>query len=91
MLAPLTELIRDVPLKWETKHQESFDAIKSIIAKETMLYHLDSTKPFLFLPDASDNKLGVHVTTLKNPLSNADWANTESLLELDRQLVLFHS
>jgi len=60
MLAPLTDLVGECgetkatrmnmtkkkPWRWDSIHQQAFDNIKAVIAKETVLAYLDFLKPY---------------------------------------------
>jgi hypothetical protein len=47
LLAPLSSLTSSkVKWKWTTEHQESFDKMKALIAKETLLTFQDFSKEF---------------------------------------------
>ncbi len=75
-LAPLTDLVGECgeikatkkndtkkkPWRWESIHQQAFDIIKAIIAKEVVLAHPDLTKPFEVYTDASTTQLGAVIT-----------------------------
>ena len=44
--------------EWTDVHQEAFDNMKKLIAKETLLTYPDFNKPFEIHTDASDVQLG---------------------------------
>ena len=70
ILAPLTKMTgKNVPYKWDKECQESFDKIKGIIAKQTMLVFPDYNKPFVVYTDASDYQLGGVVTQEGKPVA----------------------
>ena len=59
LLAPLTKLTsKNEPWNWTQECEESFQAMKKIIAKETLLAFPDFTKPFHIHTDASKVQLG---------------------------------
>jgi hypothetical protein len=76
MLAPLANLVGECgetkttkknktkkkPWRWESIHQQAFDNIKAIIAKEVVLAYPDFTKPFVIYSDASTMQLGSVIT-----------------------------
>ena len=50
LLAPLTSLTsKNVKFKWTEEHQKAFDAVKAVIAQETMLTYPDFSKPFIYM------------------------------------------
>jgi hypothetical protein len=54
LLAPLSSLTSSkVKWKWTTEHQELFDKMKALIAKETLLTFPDISKEFEIHTDAS--------------------------------------
>ena len=53
ILSLFTDLTGNKPFKWKDVHQNAFDAIKSIMAKEAMLYCPNFNLSFLVFPDAS--------------------------------------
>ena len=63
ILAPLTQMAgKNSPFKWMDECQESFNKMKGIIAKQTMLVFPDYAKPFVVYTDASNYQLGGVVT-----------------------------
>jgi hypothetical protein len=63
LLAPLSSLTSSkVKWKWTTEHQESFDKMKSLIAKETLLTFPDFSKEFEIHTDASKLQLGACIS-----------------------------
>jgi hypothetical protein len=59
LLAPLSVLTsKNVPWKWTALHQESFDEMKALIAKETLVTFPDFSKEFEIHTDASNLQLG---------------------------------
>ena len=58
ILAPLSELTsKKAIFKWLPKHQQAFDEMKRIIARETQLAFPDFSQPFHIHTDASDVQL----------------------------------
>ncbi len=69
-LAPLTKLTSDkIPFKWTEEHQQAFDDMKRIIAKETLLTYPNFSKPFQIHTDASDLQLGACISQDGKPLA----------------------
>ena len=69
ILTPLTQMSgKNVPFKWTNECQETFEKIKGIIAKQTMLVFPNYAKPFIIYTDASDYQLGGVVTQDDQPL-----------------------
>lgn len=58
IMAPLHELTGAKSFRWESKHQEAFDAMKSIMVRDAYLRYPDHNKPFEVYADASDLQLG---------------------------------
>ncbi len=70
LLAPLTKLTSDkIPFKWTEEHQQAFDDMKRIIAKETLLTYPNFSKPFQIHTDASDLQLGACISQDGKPLA----------------------
>ena len=70
LLAPLTSLTsKNVKFKWTEEHQKAFDAVKAVIAQETMLTYPDFSKPFHLHADASKIQLGAHITQNEKPIA----------------------
>ena len=70
LLAPLTSLTsKNVKFKWTEEHQKAFDAVKAVIAQETMLTYPDFSKPFHLHADASKIQLGAHITQDEKPIA----------------------
>ena len=70
-------------------HQKSFDEIKAVVSKETMLHHPNCELQLPMLPDASDMHLGYHVLQTKDKRIN--FTNVEEVLKRDHFPVLLHS
>ena len=70
MLAPLTDLTsKNVPFKWQERHQKAFDKVKRAICQEVMLAYPDFTQPFHIYTDVSNVQLGVVITQNDKPLA----------------------
>ena len=71
ILAPLTDLVGlgKKKIKWESKHQDSFDRIKKVLAKETILNYPKFDRPFDIHTDASDRQLGAVISQDGKPLA----------------------
>jgi RNase H-like domain found in reverse transcriptase len=68
LLAPLSLLTSSkVKWKWTTEHQESFDKMKALIAKETLLTFPDFSKEFEIHTDASKLQLGACISQNGKP------------------------
>ena len=66
LLAPLTPLTStDSKWDWMDKHQKTFEAIKNVILRKTLLSYPDFTKPFDIHTDASDYQLGAVISQSK--------------------------
>ena len=67
ILAPLT-LLTSHKTKWEwtNVHQRSFDLIKKVLSRETLLAYPDFSKPFEIHTDASDYQLGSVISQNKH-------------------------
>ncbi len=69
-LAPLSRLTSDkVPWKWTEVEQKAFDAMKKIIARETLLAYPNFNEPFHIYTDASATQLGAVVTQRERPIA----------------------
>ena len=70
VLAPLAALTsKTTQWKWGPKEQESFDTMKRIIAKETMLAYPDFNKEFVIHTGASHEKLGAVISQDNQPIA----------------------
>ena len=70
LLAPLTDLVSQTkPFKWGEKEQQSFEEIKRVISKETLLTFPDFTKEFHVYTDASKIQLGAVIMQEGKPLA----------------------
>jgi hypothetical protein len=57
------------PWSWDPIHQQAFDNVKSIIAKEVVLAYLDFTKPFEMYTDTSTMQLEAVKTQENRPIA----------------------
>ena len=70
LLAPLAALTsKTTKWKWEPEHQQAFDAMKRIIAKEVLLAYPDFSKPFEVHTDASHLQLGAVISQDGKPIA----------------------
>jgi RNase H-like domain found in reverse transcriptase/Reverse transcriptase (RNA-dependent DNA polymerase)/Integrase zinc binding domain len=70
LLAPLTQLVnKKKDYKWGPEQQKSFDEIKAVISKETLLAFPDFTKEFHIYTDVSDYQLGAVIMQDNRPLA----------------------
>jgi hypothetical protein len=83
LLAPLTDLVgecgttkatkkkgtKKAPWHWDNTHQESFEAIKSLIARDIVLAYPDFSKKFVIYTDASKRQLGAVITQDNRPIA----------------------
>ena len=83
LLAPLTTLVGECghsktskalgkkkkPWRWDIEHQQAFDGIKNIVARETMLSYPDYSEVFEIHTDASDKQLGAVISQKGKPLA----------------------
>jgi hypothetical protein len=83
MLAPLTDLVGECgetkttrmnktkkkTWRWNPIHQQAFDNIKAVIAKETVLAYPDFSKPLEIYTDASSTQLGAVITKDNRPMA----------------------
>ena len=70
ILAPLTTLTsKKVVFKWKDIHQQAFDNMKKILAREVILAFPDFNKPFEIYTDASDTQLGAVITQDGKPIA----------------------
>jgi hypothetical protein len=69
LLAPLSSIISaKVKWKWTTEHQEAFDKMKALIAKETLLTFPDFSQEFEIHTDASKLQLGACISQNGKPV-----------------------
>ena len=58
-MAPLTAMTgKGTPFKWTKIHKEAFNAVKQMVAQDTMLSHPDYKAPFVVHTDASKLQIG---------------------------------
>jgi RNase H-like domain found in reverse transcriptase/Reverse transcriptase (RNA-dependent DNA polymerase) len=70
LLAPLSSLtLSKVKWKWTTEHQESFDKMKALIAKETLLTFPDFSKECEIHSDATKLQLGACISQNGKPVA----------------------
>ena len=70
LLVPLTTLTSNsTKWKWTNAEQQAFDNIKKVVAKETLLVHLNFNKPFDIHTDASDQQLGAVLSQAGMPIA----------------------
>ena len=71
ILAPLMDLVElgGKKIKWEPNHQGSFEEIKKVLAKETILNYPKVDRPFDIHTDASDRQLGEVISQNGEPLA----------------------
>ena len=70
LLAPLSSLTSaKVKWKWTTEHQESFDKMKALMAKETLVTFPDFSKEFEIHTDASKLQLGACISQEGKPVT----------------------
>ena len=80
LLSPLTDLVaacgttkkKRKPLRqwsWEAEHEQAFQEIKKIIARDVVLAYPDYTKEFVLYTDASKRQLGGVITQDNRPLA----------------------
>ena len=80
LLAPLTDLVAECgtskvkrkplkPWRWEAEHDEAFQKIKNIIARDVVLAYPDFSQEFLIYTDASKRQLGGVITQNNRPIA----------------------
>ena len=69
LLAPLTALTsKNVKYKWKDKHQNCFDAIKSVIGREVFLVYPDFNDLFKIHTDSSKLHIGASISQKGKPI-----------------------
>ena len=70
LIAPLSEIAsrKNKKLEWTPRHQDVFDKIKRVIAKEALLVYPDFRIPFEVHTDSSDYQLGGVVSQRGKPI-----------------------
>ena len=70
ILAPLTSLTSvKKKWKWEKEHQEAFDKMKRVVAREVKLSYPNFNKEFEVHTDASDKQLGAVISQELKPIA----------------------
>ena len=70
VLAPLAALTsKTTKWKWGPEEQHSFDTMKKIISRETLLAYPDFNKPFTIHTDASHTQLGAVISQDNKPIA----------------------
>ena len=70
ILSPLTQLTsKNVKFKWLAIHQQAFENMKKIIARDTVLAFPDFNKPFQIYTDASDYQMGAVIQQEGKPIA----------------------
>jgi RNase H-like domain found in reverse transcriptase len=69
LLAPLTAQVGRRNLQWTPQYDQSFQAIKALLAKEAFLQYPDHNKPFRLYTDASDYQLGAVIMQNGKPVA----------------------
>ena len=70
ILAPLTSMTsKQAKWNWDSKCQKSFDAIKKIVSRETLLSYPNFNEPFEIHTDASKQQLGAVISQNKQPIA----------------------
>ena len=69
-MAPLSELCGNkAQWKWGSEQQKSFDELKKVISKETLLTFPNFNKTFHIYTDASDYQLGAVIMQENKPIA----------------------
>ena len=66
VLKPLTELTGKGPFRWDDRHQQAFDEMKSVIAADCINHYADPNKPFDIYTDSSDYQMGAYIMQESN-------------------------
>ena len=70
ILAPLTNLTsKQAVWKWTDEHQNAFDAMKKIVAREVLLSYPNFNEPFEIHTDASATQLGAVISQKNKPIA----------------------
>ena len=69
ILSPLTALTGSKSFKWTDQHTKAFQAMKALIAKDTMCAYPDHNLPFSIYTDASDYQLGSVIMQNNKPIA----------------------
>ena len=85
---PLTELTRsDVPWAWDTRHQDAFDHVKSLVTSAPCLALVDFSDPYVPLElhtDASQYAVGGTLLTVQDGTSRPVAYYSRKLNEAER-------
>jgi len=69
ILAPLTALaFKTVPWQWTEQHEKSFQLVKKIVSRETLLAYPQFDKPFIIHTDTSHTQLGSVISQNDKPI-----------------------
>ncbi|KAG7348115.1 hypothetical protein IV203_016820 [Nitzschia inconspicua] len=68
-LAPLTNLLGTKSFSWNPPHQQAFEEMKAIVARDALLAYPDNTLPFDVETDASDYQLGSVIKQNGRPIA----------------------
>ena len=69
ILSSLTALTGSKTFRWTDVHTKAFEAMKALIAKDTMCAYPDHNLPFHIYTDASDYQLGSVIVQNKKPIA----------------------
>ena len=70
LITPLTMITsKDAKWEWNDVHQNAFNKIKQIVARETLLAYPDFSKPFVIHTDASHTQLGAGISQNNQPIA----------------------
>ena len=81
LLAPLATLAGNKSKwEWTEVHQQAFNEIKRIVAREVLLSFTNFNKPFEIYTDASKYQLGAVITQKGKPIAYYSWKLTTAQL-----------
>jgi len=83
LLAPLTDLVGECgetkttrrngtkkkPFYWNESHQQAFDSIRTMIARDVVLAYPDFSEVYEIYTDASSRQLGAVITQKERPIA----------------------
>lgn len=69
VLRPLTDLTGKGAFKWTDSHEQAFQAMKALMAKDVFCAYPDPNKPFEIYTDASDYQLGAAILQQGKPVA----------------------
>jgi hypothetical protein len=69
ILAPLTDLTKNVQYEWKDIHQKAFQDIKKVISTEVLLAYPDHNKPFDIHTDASKFQIASEISQNNKPIA----------------------